>query len=61
MVTNLPPEAKAKWAEASACRSLPEKIRLTILQDGIASVRSRLAVATNATFVPHAQQYGDKP
>jgi len=28
MVTNLPPEAKAKWAEASACRSLPEKIRL---------------------------------
>jgi ribosome-interacting GTPase 1 len=28
MVTNLPAEAKAKWAEVVACRSLPEKIRL---------------------------------
>jgi len=28
MVTNLPAEAKAKWAEVVACRSIPEKIRL---------------------------------
>ncbi len=28
MVTNLPAEAKAKWAEVVACRSTPEKIRL---------------------------------
>jgi len=28
MVTNLPAEAKAKWAEVVACRSLPEKVRL---------------------------------
>ncbi len=28
MVTNLPPEAKTKWAEVVACRSTPEKIRL---------------------------------
>ncbi|RJS92610.1 TGS domain-containing protein [Candidatus Bathyarchaeota archaeon] len=28
MVTNLPAEAKAKWAEVVACKSIPEKIRL---------------------------------
>jgi len=28
MVTNLPAEAKAKWAEVVACRSTPEKIKL---------------------------------
>ena len=28
MVTNLPAKAKAKWAEAVACRYIPEKIRL---------------------------------
>ncbi|HIE18575.1 TPA: TGS domain-containing protein [Candidatus Bathyarchaeota archaeon] len=28
MVTNLPAEAKAKWAEVVACRSIPEKIKL---------------------------------
>jgi len=28
MVTNLPAEAKAKWAEVVACRSVPEKIKL---------------------------------
>jgi len=28
MVTNLPAEAKAKWAEVAACRSTPEKIEL---------------------------------
>ncbi|MBS7607216.1 50S ribosome-binding GTPase [Candidatus Bathyarchaeota archaeon] len=28
MVTNLPAEAKAKWAEVVAARSIPEKIRL---------------------------------
>ncbi len=28
MVTNLPAEAKHKWAEVVACRSIPEKIRL---------------------------------
>jgi len=28
MVTNLPAEAKAKWADVVACRSIPEKIRL---------------------------------
>jgi ribosome-interacting GTPase 1 len=28
MVTNLPAEAKAKWAEVVACRSLPEKVKL---------------------------------
>jgi len=28
MVTNLPAEAKAKWAEVAAARSTPEKIRL---------------------------------
>ncbi|HIE14997.1 TPA: GTP-binding protein, partial [Candidatus Bathyarchaeota archaeon] len=28
MVTNLPAKVKAKWAEAVACRNIPEKIRL---------------------------------
>jgi len=28
MVTNLPAEAKAKWAEVVACRSTPQKIKL---------------------------------
>ncbi|MEM2457103.1 MAG: GTP-binding protein, partial [Candidatus Bathyarchaeia archaeon] len=28
MVTNLPAEAKAKWAEVVACRSPQEKIKL---------------------------------
>lgn len=28
MVTNLPPEAKRKWAEVVACRSTPQKIEL---------------------------------
>lgn len=28
MVTNLPPDAKVKWAEITACKSKPEKIKL---------------------------------
>jgi ribosome-interacting GTPase 1 len=28
MVTNLPAEAKAKWAKVSGCRSIPQKIKL---------------------------------
>ncbi len=28
MVTNLPAEAKAKWAQVASCRSIPEKIKL---------------------------------
>ncbi|RLG95365.1 GTP-binding protein [Candidatus Bathyarchaeota archaeon] len=69
MVTNLPAEAKAKWAEVVACKSIPEKIRLMRefislvpkhkgTSNLLANVRRRIAILERELERKRAQKRG---